>query len=104
MWIDKWEIAIAASQALVEKIDKARTVTRTHVSAGRDAEVECVETFVRLRSAGLDGLALGMINYVNDFSAIRDELLPRMQRVGLREASANSAEPDAVVGWAKARI
>jgi len=48
-----------------------------------------VETFVRLRSAGLDGLALGMINYVDDFPAIRDELLPRMQRLGLREAGAS---------------
>jgi hypothetical protein len=38
----------------------------------------------RLRSAGLDGLALGMINYVTDFPAIRDELLPRMERAGLR--------------------
>jgi alkanesulfonate monooxygenase SsuD/methylene tetrahydromethanopterin reductase-like flavin-dependent oxidoreductase (luciferase family) len=51
---------------------------------------DAVETFVRLRSAGLDGLALGMINYVNDFPAIRDELLPRMQRAGLREAKAHS--------------
>jgi hypothetical protein len=28
-----------------------------------------------------------MINYVNDFRAIRDELLPRMERTGLREPS-----------------
>ena len=39
----------------------------------------------RLSSAGLDGFALGMINYVNDFPHIRDELLPRMERAGLRE-------------------
>ena len=39
---------------------------------------------------GLDGLALGMINYLNDFPAIRDELLPRMERAGLREARAQS--------------
>jgi len=26
-----------------------------------------------------------MINYVNDFPHIRDELLPRMERAGLRE-------------------
>jgi alkanesulfonate monooxygenase SsuD/methylene tetrahydromethanopterin reductase-like flavin-dependent oxidoreductase (luciferase family) len=46
---------------------------------------DAVETFKRLSSAGLDGLALGMINYVDDFSHIRDELLPRMERSGLRE-------------------
>ncbi len=56
---------------------------------------DAVETFQRLSSAGLDGLALGMINYVNDFPGIRDELLPRMERAGLREprmASATAAE------------
>ena len=45
---------------------------------------DAVETMLRLSSAGLDGLALGMINYVNDFPVIRDELLPRMARAGLR--------------------
>ena len=57
---------------------------------------DAVETMQRLSSAGLDGLALGMINYVNDFPAIRDELLPRMERAGLREpqhrAAATAAE------------
>jgi len=50
-----------------------------------------VETFQRLSGAGLDGLALGMINYVNDFPAIRDEVLPRMERVGFRQPSRGSA-------------
>jgi FMNH2-dependent dimethyl sulfone monooxygenase len=44
-----------------------------------------VETLQRVSGAGLDGFALGMINYVDDFPHIRDELLPRMERVGLRE-------------------
>src|SRR5262249_48212155 len=52
---------------------------------------DAVETFQRLSSAGLDGLALGMINYVNDFAGIRDELLPRMEHAGLREPSSRSA-------------
>jgi dimethylsulfone monooxygenase len=45
---------------------------------------DVVETFQRLNEMGLDGAAIGMINYVNDFPHIR-ELLPRMERVGLRE-------------------
>ena len=52
---------------------------------------DAVETFQRLSSAGLDGLALGMINYVNDFPGIRDELLPRMERAGLRDPLKRSA-------------
>ena len=45
---------------------------------------DAVETFQRLHEMGLDGLACGMINYVDDFPHIRDEILPRMERVGLR--------------------
>jgi alkanesulfonate monooxygenase SsuD/methylene tetrahydromethanopterin reductase-like flavin-dependent oxidoreductase (luciferase family) len=52
---------------------------------------DAIEVFQRLSSAGLDGLALGMINYVNDFAGIRDELLPRMERSGLREPAMSSA-------------
>ena len=49
-------------------------------------------------STARDSMALrmGMINYVNDFPHIRDELLPRMERAGLREpqhrAAATAAE------------
>ena len=53
----------------------------------------------RLHGAGLDGLALGMINYVNDFPAIRDELLPRMERVGLREPHSATPRPSAWTTW-----
>ena len=49
---------------------------------------DAVEEFQRLADAGLDGFALGMINYVDDFPHIRDELLPRLERVGLRKPSA----------------
>ena len=35
---------------------------------------DAVETFQQMSAAGLDGLALGMINYVDDFPRIRDEL------------------------------
>jgi FMNH2-dependent dimethyl sulfone monooxygenase len=47
---------------------------------------DAVETFLKMNAVGIDGLALGMINYVNDMPAIRDELLPRMERAGLRRA------------------
>jgi alkanesulfonate monooxygenase SsuD/methylene tetrahydromethanopterin reductase-like flavin-dependent oxidoreductase (luciferase family) len=47
---------------------------------------DVVETFQKLEAVGLNGAAMGMINYVNDFPHIQ-ELLPRMERVGLREKS-----------------
>jgi dimethylsulfone monooxygenase len=45
---------------------------------------DAVEIFQQLSAAGLDGLACGMINYIDDFPHIRDGLLPRMERAGLR--------------------
>ena len=48
---------------------------------------DAVDIFQRLSAAGLNGLACGMINYKNDFPGIRDELLPRLERVGLRVKS-----------------
>lgn len=41
-------------------------------------------TLKRLSDAGLDGMAVGLVNYIDDFPALRDELLPRLERLGLR--------------------
>jgi alkanesulfonate monooxygenase SsuD/methylene tetrahydromethanopterin reductase-like flavin-dependent oxidoreductase (luciferase family) len=40
--------------------------------------------FKELSGAGLDGMAIGLVNYIDDFPLLRDEVLPRMQRAGLR--------------------
>jgi alkanesulfonate monooxygenase SsuD/methylene tetrahydromethanopterin reductase-like flavin-dependent oxidoreductase (luciferase family) len=40
--------------------------------------------FARLHEAGLDGTAFSLVNYLDDLPIIRDEVLPRMQRLGLR--------------------
>jgi FMNH2-dependent dimethyl sulfone monooxygenase len=42
-------------------------------------------TLKRLSDAGLDGMALASVNYVQEMPIIRDELLPRLERLGLRE-------------------
>jgi alkanesulfonate monooxygenase SsuD/methylene tetrahydromethanopterin reductase-like flavin-dependent oxidoreductase (luciferase family) len=47
---------------------------------------ECAETFLRLSNAGLDGMALMMVNYVQEMPHMRDEVLPRLERLKLREA------------------
>ncbi len=43
-------------------------------------------TFKRLSEWGLDGMAVGLVNYIRDFPTLRDEVLPRMGRLGLRRA------------------
>jgi FMNH2-dependent dimethyl sulfone monooxygenase len=43
-----------------------------------------VAKFVELNRAGIDGMALGFIDYVSELPFFRDEVLPRMCRAGLR--------------------
>jgi alkanesulfonate monooxygenase SsuD/methylene tetrahydromethanopterin reductase-like flavin-dependent oxidoreductase (luciferase family) len=43
--------------------------------------------FKQMADAGLDGMAIGLIHYINEFPHIRDEVLPRMERLGLRQAA-----------------
>ena len=46
---------------------------------------DAAETIKTLHGMGLDGAAMGMINYIDDFHHIRDGLIPRLERLGLRE-------------------
>jgi alkanesulfonate monooxygenase SsuD/methylene tetrahydromethanopterin reductase-like flavin-dependent oxidoreductase (luciferase family) len=46
---------------------------------------DAAETFKWMSDAGLTGMAIGLVNYIKDFPALRDEVLPRMVRLGLRE-------------------
>jgi len=43
------------------------------------------QVLCRLSDAGLDGMAFGLINYIDELPLLRDELLPRMVRLGLRQ-------------------
>jgi FMNH2-dependent dimethyl sulfone monooxygenase len=46
---------------------------------------EVTATMKRLSEAGLDGMALAVVNYAHDLPMMRDEILPRLERLGLRE-------------------
>lgn len=45
---------------------------------------DVVEEFKRMSDAGLDGIAIGLVNYIDDMPMLRDEIIPRMERAGLR--------------------
>ncbi len=51
---------------------------------------DVAETFQRLHEAGLDGIAIGMVNYIDEFPMLRDEILPRLERLGLRHPAGDS--------------
>ena len=40
--------------------------------------------FKFLSDAGLNGVAFGLVNYIDDFPFFRAEVLPRLERLGLR--------------------
>jgi FMNH2-dependent dimethyl sulfone monooxygenase len=44
----------------------------------------------RLSDTGIDGMAVGLVNYIDEFPVIRDELLPRLERLGLRRPVAKA--------------
>jgi FMNH2-dependent dimethyl sulfone monooxygenase len=48
---------------------------------------EVAEAFKFMSDAGLSGMALGLVNYISEFPHLRDGVLPRMERLGLRGAT-----------------
>lgn len=63
---------------------KERVVSGTGTFPVIGSPDHCAATFKRLNDAGLDGMALGLVNYINELPFIQAELLPRMERLGLR--------------------
>ena len=45
---------------------------------------EVVDEMRRMSESGVDGLAFGLVNYIDDFPALQGEILPRLERLGLR--------------------
>jgi alkanesulfonate monooxygenase SsuD/methylene tetrahydromethanopterin reductase-like flavin-dependent oxidoreductase (luciferase family) len=51
---------------------------------------DVADEFARGSAAGLEGMAVGLVNYIDDFAGLRDEVLPRLERLGLRQPFAGS--------------
>jgi FMNH2-dependent dimethyl sulfone monooxygenase len=48
---------------------------------------ECAAALAKLHEAGFAGFAFSFVNYIDEFPYFRDEVLPRLERLGLRNAS-----------------
>jgi alkanesulfonate monooxygenase SsuD/methylene tetrahydromethanopterin reductase-like flavin-dependent oxidoreductase (luciferase family) len=61
---------------------------RNHYASGSRSYIGDPDTiaaeFAELSRIGLNGLAMNFINYIDEFPLFRDEVLPRMERLGLR--------------------
>lgn len=66
---------------------KERIISGSGTFAVRGSYDDVAEQFGKLHAAGLDGMAIALVDYIGDFPALRDEVLPRMERLGLRNAS-----------------
>ena len=69
--------------------ERLRAMMERFISGGGTFPVigsydEVAATFKRLADAGLDGMAIATVNYVQEMPIIRDEVLPRLERLGLR--------------------
>ena len=56
-----------------------------HQESGPALEGDVAEKFFQLSLAGIDGMAIILVNYVNEMPIVRDEVLPRLERLKIRE-------------------
>lgn len=73
------------SFASLERL-KERIISGHGTFAIRGSYDGVAETFKQLYEAGMDGMAIGLVDYIGDFPVLRDEILPRMERLGLRRS------------------
>ncbi|MGA2396353.1 MAG: LLM class flavin-dependent oxidoreductase [Candidatus Lustribacter sp.] len=78
-WLRDRTLPIADIDRLKERIISGMG---TFLALGSYDDV--AETYRQLHEAGLDGVAVGMIDYADQFERLRDEVLPRLERMGLR--------------------
>ena len=69
--------------------DRVRAMVERHVSGIGTCPIvgsydDVALQLKRFADAGLDGLAVGLVNYIDDFAMLRDEILPRLERLGVR--------------------
>ena len=69
--------------------EKVRQLKERYISGSGTFPVigsydDAAAAYQRLSDAGLDGLAVALVNYIDEFPRLRDEVVPRMERLGLR--------------------
>ena len=65
---------------------RSAATTRTATAACRSSAIPTTSRgkLIELSRAGLTGIAVSLVNYADELPFFRDEVLPRLERVGLR--------------------
>ncbi len=79
-WLRDRTVPVAEVDRLKERIISGMG---TFLALGSYDDV--AETYRQLHESGLDGMAVGMLDYADTFERLRDEVLPRLERMGLRQ-------------------
>jgi FMNH2-dependent dimethyl sulfone monooxygenase len=69
---------------------KEQLISGTGTQAVRGSYDDVAQQFAAIHAAGVDGMAIGLVDYIADMPALRDEVLPRMERLSLRNARKGS--------------
>ena len=64
---------------------RKRTTTRLSGFSMVGSPDDVAATLARVSAAGFDGIAFSFISYADEFRYFRDEVLPRLERLGIRE-------------------
>jgi len=64
---------------------RKRTTTRLSGFSMIGSPDDVAATLARVSAAGFDGIAFSFINYLDEFRYFRAEVLPRLERLGIRE-------------------
>ena len=79
--------------------DEIKANIRLRIAAGNSAygiignPDDVVAQLESLSEWGFSGIAMGLVNYTRDFPYFSEEVLPRLERLGLREPIRKGAAP-----------
>jgi dimethylsulfone monooxygenase len=83
--MQRWALnRTAAHTSPIERL-KERLVSGVGTFVVRGSYDDAAQTYKALHDAGLDGVAIGLFDYIEDFERLRDEIVPRLERLGLRK-------------------
>lgn len=84
--VERWMENRTVPYAAIERL-KERLVGGVGTFVVRGSYDDVAQQYKQLHDAGLDGVAIGLFDYISDVERLRDEVVPRLERLGLRKSA-----------------